>query len=135
MTTERSYKRFMFGSMAGFIIFGFVLGAVFPSLSGLFFLGMALVGGAVILLIGRRMARQSVDALSDERGTRNFERAAGLTYRVTLAATMLVAIVLLSVVPAAAADLVAAGRALMLVAIAQSLFMTTVYLVIDRKTR
>ena len=110
MTTERSYKRFMFGSMTGFIIFGFALGAVFPSLPGFFFLGMALVGGAVIMLIARRMERHSVDALSDERVTRNYERAAGLTFRITLAA-------------------------MMLVAVAQSLFMTTVYLVIDRKTR
>jgi hypothetical protein len=135
MITEKSYKRFMYGSITGVIVFGFALGAVFPSLPGLFFLGLALVAGVVVILISKRMEHNSVEALSDERGTRNFERAAGLTYRVTLAATMLVAVVFLSVVPASATDLVAAGRALMLVAIAQSLFMTTVYLVIDRKTR
>jgi Predicted membrane protein (DUF2178). len=135
MTTEKSYKRFFYSSMMGVIVVGFALGVVFPSLNGWFFLGMALVCGAAILAIAKRMERRSVDALDDERTRLNYGKAAGLTFRVSLPATMLAAILILTIVPPSATDWIAAGRALMLVAVFLSLFMTTTYLVIDRKSR
>ena len=45
MTTVRTYKVFLYGSMAGLIALGVLLGALFPNLPAWAFLGMAVVGG------------------------------------------------------------------------------------------
>jgi uncharacterized membrane protein len=135
MTAEKMYKLFVYGSMMGVIVFSFALGAIFPSLSGFFFLGLAVICGAIILFVSKRIQRRSLDALSDERMVRNYEKATSITCRVTLLLTMFAAILILNIAPKTAVNFVAAGRALMLIAVFQSLFLTTAYFIIDRKSR
>jgi len=133
MTTVRTYKVFLYGSMAGLIALGVLLGALFPNLPAWAFLGMAVVGGGAIFSISKGIERKSDAAISDERVERNTRKAADISYRVTYPLTLLTAMVILNFF--SSPELVAAGRALLVVGIFQAIFFTATYFVIDRKDR
>jgi phosphatidylglycerophosphate synthase len=120
--------------MASVIAGAFVLNALFPTLPGLFYLVMAIVCGGLILLISKRIAKRTTDAISDERTEKNSVKAAALTNR----ATFLFAIAgscILPLLPNKSNDIVAVSRVFIVFCVFQALFQTIAYLVIDRRGR
>jgi hypothetical protein len=132
--TVKGYRGVQYGLMGGSIGLAFLLNHLFPILPWYFYLAFAVIVGAIMLPLGKRLERGMTEALSDERTIAYSLKATDLTFRVSFAATLLASCVLLNI-PRAGADIVAAGRALMIVAVGQSILVTVAMLVFDRRSR
>jgi uncharacterized membrane protein len=132
--TAKGLNVFMNAFMVGIIVLAFLLNIFFPTLPWYFYLVLAVVGGAILLLLYKHFERGLTEAVSDERTTLVSMKASFLTFRVTFPATMLAACILLSF-PSAGTDRVFAGRALMLVAAGQGIIMSISAFVFDRRSR
>ena len=98
MTRER-YSALLPSLVFLLVALGFVLGAVAPNLTPLFYVVLALGGGGVILVVHRLTRKTVPEAVTDERIQGMVEAAAYISYRIAFAAIMIIGSVLLYVLP------------------------------------
>jgi hypothetical protein len=118
--SRQSYNAFILVAMGTFIALAFVVGFLFPKIPGYAYLAAAFVGGAAILLLAKKIASRSKEALSDERDQRNASEAAYLVYRISYALTLVGGVVILNL-PGLGGTWVTVGRVLLCVSIFQAL--------------
>lgn len=127
----KSYNAFMIISMSSVIALSFILGSIFPSIPGIVYVLIAVLGGTAILVIKRRIAKQSSEVFTDERIKKHTDEASYITFRVTFTATILGGIILTAIASTNSTEILI-GRVLLVLAVFQSILFTVIYQVKNR---
>ena len=98
MTRER-YMSIMPIGMFVIIAIGFVLGAIFPDLQATFYLVLALVAGAMLVLVDRMFRKRVSEPVNDERLQGMAEHAAWLAFKISFGILLVASITLMTAFP------------------------------------
>lgn len=127
-------NKFTIISMLAVIGSAFILNAMFPSIPSVFYLIEAIIGGILITIFSRVLAKKKNEVLTDERIKKNTNEASYITFRTTFILACLTGTIIM-VIPNVDSVILIIGRVLLAVGIFQSILFSISYKVKDIQTK